>query len=191
MRGKRAGPLTALQASIADRLVFSKIRDGVGGRLRFVVSGSAPLPVNVAEFFGGVGLPIIEGYGLTETAPILTVNPVGAPRAGAVGKAVRDVELRIAEDGEILARGANVMTGYYNKPEATAAVLQDGWFHTGDIGTHRRRRIPVDHRSQEGPARHVGRQEDRAAADREQCSSAVRWSPKRWCWATAGSTRPR
>ena len=135
LRGGRPGPLTLLQASIADRLVFSKIRDGVGGRLRFVVSGSAPLPVNVLEFFVGIGIPVIEGYGLTETAPILTVNPVGAPRAGSVGKAVRDVELKIADDGEILARGANVMSGYYNKPEATAAVLQNGWFHTGDIGT--------------------------------------------------------
>jgi long-chain acyl-CoA synthetase len=135
LRGKRPGPLTQLQSRIADRLVFSKIREGVGGRLRFVVSGSAPLPVNVAEFFVGIGIPVIEGYGLTETSPILTVNPVTAPRAGTVGKAVRDVELMIAEDGEILARGANVMSGYHNKPDATAAVLQDGWFRTGDIGS--------------------------------------------------------
>ena len=135
LRGKHAGMLTGLQASLAERLVFAKIRAGVGGRLRFVVSGSAPLPVSVLEFFVGIGIPVIEGYGLTETSPILTVNPVGAPRAGTVGKAVRDVELRIAEDGEILARGANVMSGYYKKPEASAAVLQNGWFHTGDIGT--------------------------------------------------------
>ena len=134
LRGKSPGPITALQANLADRLVFSKVRQGTGGRLRFVVSGSAPLPASVAEFFSAVGLPIIEGYGLTETSPILTVNPLSAPRAGAVGKAVRDVEIRIAEDGEILARGANIMPGYYNKPEATAEVLRDGWFHTGDIG---------------------------------------------------------
>jgi long-chain acyl-CoA synthetase len=135
LRGKRPGPLTALQATIGDRLVFSKVRAGVGGRLRFVVSGSAPLPGNVLEFFVGIGIPVIEGYGLTETSPILTVNPVNAPRAGYVGKKVRDVELKIAEDGEILARGANVMPGYYNKPEASADVLRDGWFHTGDIGS--------------------------------------------------------
>jgi long-chain acyl-CoA synthetase len=135
LRGRQPSPLIALQAALADRLVFSKIRQGVGGRLRYVVSGSAPLPVPVAEFFFGIGLPIIEGYGLTETAPILTVNPPAAPRAGTVGKAVTGVDLRIAADGEILARGPNLMTGYYNKPDATADAIKDGWFHTGDIGT--------------------------------------------------------
>jgi long-chain acyl-CoA synthetase len=135
LRGRSPGAFERLQAALADRLVFAKIRQGVGGRLRYLVSGSAPLPANVAEFFCAVGLPIIEGYGLTETAPILTVNPAHAPRAGSVGRPVSGVELRIAEDGEILARGPNVMTGYYNKPEATRDVLKDGWFHTGDVGT--------------------------------------------------------
>jgi long-chain acyl-CoA synthetase len=135
LAGKKPSALVALQAALADRLVFSKIRQGVGGRLRYLVSGSAPLPVRVAEFFYGVGLPIIEGYGLTETAPILSVNPPSAPRAGTVGKALRGVELRIAADGEIMARGPNLMTGYFNKPEATADAIKDGWFHTGDIGT--------------------------------------------------------
>jgi long-chain acyl-CoA synthetase len=133
--GRGIGLIGGLEASISDRLVFAKIRENLGGRIRYVVSGSAPLPTTIAEFFQGVGLPIIEGYGLTETAPILTVNPPDAPRLGTVGKAIDQVELRIAEDGEILARGPNIMRGYYNKAQATAEVLKDGWFHTGDIGT--------------------------------------------------------
>jgi long-chain acyl-CoA synthetase len=134
LRGRSVGPVTALKASIADRLVFSKIRAALGGRIRFVVSGSAPLAADTAEFFQAVGLPVIEGYGLTETAPILTVNPPHAPRVGSVGKPVDGVEIRIAADGEILARGPNLMAGYYNKPQATADAVRDGWFHTGDIG---------------------------------------------------------
>ena len=135
LQGRSPSLLTTLQSPLAERLVFTKIRDALGGRVRYLVSGSAPLAVEIAEFFTGVGLNVIEGYGLTEPAPILTVNPPAAPRAGSVGRALPDVELRIAEDGEILARGPNIMSGYYNKPAATADALRDGWFHTGDIGT--------------------------------------------------------
>jgi long-chain acyl-CoA synthetase len=134
MNGRRPSGLLKLEAALAERLVWSKIRENVGGRLHTMISGSAPLPIEVAEFFHGIGLPITEGYGLTETSPVLTGNPPGAARAGSVGKPIPGVEIAIAPDGEILARGPNIMRGYYNKPAETAGVMRDGWFHTGDIG---------------------------------------------------------
>ena len=133
--GLPASTLDGIGAKIADKLVFSKVRDAVGGRIRFLVSGSAPLPAHIGEFFYGCGLTIMEGYGLTETSPVLTVTPLNAVRFGAVGKAIPGVDIRIADDGEIVVRGPNIMQGYYNKPADTAEVLKDGWFHTGDVGS--------------------------------------------------------
>jgi long-chain acyl-CoA synthetase len=133
--GNPVGGVLAAQQRLADRLVFAKVRERLGGRLRIGVSGAAPLSPEVMEFFHALGVPVIEGYGLTETASSATVNEPADFRIGTVGRPVEDAEIRLAEDGEILIRSDSVFAGYYKEPEATTAVLtNDGWLCTGDVG---------------------------------------------------------
>jgi long-chain acyl-CoA synthetase len=134
-QGSSAGAFSRGQYAVAKARIFSKVMERLGGRLRFSISGGAPLSREVAEFFDIVGLPILQGYGLTETSPVIAANRLEANRIGSVGPILAGVEARIATDGEILARGPNIMLGYWNKPEATAETIDgDGWFHTGDVG---------------------------------------------------------
>jgi long-chain acyl-CoA synthetase len=133
--GAPVGRTLALQERLAERLVFSKVRERLGGQLRVGISGAAPLSTDVMEFFHALGVPVIEGYGLTETASSATVNEPEDFRIGTVGRPVEGAEISLAEDGEILVRSDSVFTGYYKEPEATAdALTDDGWLRTGDVG---------------------------------------------------------
>ena len=133
-QGGQPGFLLRLQLAIADKLVFSKVRARMGGRIRFFVSGSAALSAEVWEWFDAVGMTILEGYGLTETSAAAAVNLPGDSRIGTVGPPLPGTQFKIAEDGEVLIKGPGVMRGYHNRPDATAEVFSDGWFHSGDIG---------------------------------------------------------
>lgn len=131
--GRSAGPLLRARHRLADKLVFARIRQRFGGRLKSCISGGAPLDRTINEFMWALGIPTYEGYGLTESSPALTLSAPGAVRFGSVGRALEQTEIRLAGDGELLARGPQVMRGYYRDQAATAAVLQDGWLATGDI----------------------------------------------------------
>jgi long-chain acyl-CoA synthetase len=132
--GKTVPLRIRLPLQLAHRVIFSKIRDRFGGRLRIAASGAAPLGADLAEFYEAIGMPLIEGYGLTEGG-VAALNPLDAPRPGSIGKALPGVEFKVGEEGELLIRSACLSSGYYKDAEATADVLRDGWLHTGDIGT--------------------------------------------------------
>ncbi len=133
--GKKPGWWLGKKHGLASKLVFSKLKDRVGGRIRFFVSGAAPLSAAIAEFFASLDMIVLEGYGITETSPALCVNKLEKFKFGKVGPAIPGVQLKIADDGEILAKGPNIMKGYFKSPEATAeAIDAEGWYHTGDVG---------------------------------------------------------
>ena len=127
--------LLKIKHRISDKLIYTKIKAKIGGNIKFFISGGAPLSADVAEFFAALNIIILEGYGLTETSPVLTSNVPGEIKFGFVGRALENVDIKIANDGEILAKGPNIMMGYFKNKEATSEVIDaDGWFHTGDIG---------------------------------------------------------
>ena len=131
---RQPSTLLNIQYALADKLVFSKVRAKFGGRMKLFCSGGAPLDKNINEFFWVIGIPIFEGYGLTETSPALSFNNFEHIRFGSVGVPLAETEFKIAADGEIMVKGPQIMLGYYNNPEATAEAIQEGWFKTGDIG---------------------------------------------------------
>ncbi len=132
--GAKAGPKGGGLGRLLDSIVLKKIRDKAGPRIRFFISGGAPLSKETADFFWAVGLPVIEGYGLTETSPVISANTLDETKTGTVGKAIPGVTIKIAEDGEILVKGPGIMAGYHNMPKANERAFRDGWFHTGDVG---------------------------------------------------------
>lgn len=134
LKNEKVGMLLNLLYCLADKIVLSKIRALTGGNMRYFISGGAPLSSEVAFFFYSVRLKILEGYGLTETSPVVTVNPPDKPKLGTVGRPLPGVEVKIDEDGEILTKGPNVMLGYYKMPAETKEAIEDGWLYTGDIG---------------------------------------------------------
>ena len=133
--GKGAGPILGAQHLLFEKMVYGQIREKLGGKFRFLVSGGAALHEDIARFWEAVGIPISEGYGMTEASPFMSTNPVNHSKAGTVGTVAPGGEFQIAPDGEILYRGPNVMKGYWDNEEATREVIDaDGWLHTGDVG---------------------------------------------------------
>jgi long-chain acyl-CoA synthetase len=133
--GQRVPPWLALRHALADRLVLQKVRARTGGRIRFFISGGAALPADTAQFLFALGYSVLQGYGLTETSPVVSVNRPEAPRLDTIGLPLPGVQVRLEPDGEICVKGPTVMKGYWGEPEETAAVMDaDGWFHTGDVG---------------------------------------------------------
>jgi long-chain acyl-CoA synthetase len=133
-KGRKLGRVLETQYRIADTLVLNKVRALFGGRIQLALTGAAPIDEDILTFFHAAGVWVLEGFGMTETAAVVTLNSIPEHKVGTVGRALPGTELRIADDGEILMRGPQIFTGYYNDPRATAATLVDGWLHSGDLG---------------------------------------------------------
>ena len=160
---------SALRWKLANKLVYSKVQEAFGGRVKVFVSGGAPLGIDTAKWFAAAGIALWEGYGLTETSPVIALNTPLTHRMGAAGFPLPNVELKLADDGELLVRGPSVFSGYWQKPEASAECFDaEGWFSHRRYRPLRRRWIPLHHRSQEGTAQDLGRQNGGASAHRKQ-----------------------
>ena len=183
----------AARFAAADAAVLTPIKGLLGlDQAVNVVSAAAPLPPEVAAFFAGLGMKILDVYGMTETTGAFTTNTPAAFRLGTVGRPVPGIEVKIADDGEILARGPLNTPGYLNLPEQTRALLdEDGWLHTGDIGTIDADGFVCVRRPQEGTDHHLGRREHLAGRRRERAGRATRWSARRWPSATGASSSSR
>ena len=143
------GPWYEFQLKLANKLIFSKWREALGGNVGVIVSGAAALQPRLARVFTAAQINVLEGYGLTETSPVITVNRLDKRQFGSVGPTINDVEVKIAEDGEVLCKGPNVMLGYYKRPDATAEMIIDGWLHTGDIGVYENGMLRITDRKKE------------------------------------------
>ena len=187
----RATLLDRIAEPVLDRLVRAKVRARFGGRFRAAMSGGARLDPEVGQFFIAMGIRLMQGYGQTEAGPVIAANPPDAIRIRTVGVKLLGVDLRIAEDSEILVRGDLVMDGYWRQPEATAAAIVDGWLHTGDLGELDAGRLPDHHRPQEGHHRPVRRRERLAGARRGRADERAGDSPSGGLWRRTGrSLRP-
>ena len=188
--GAQQGALYQVKLNLARKLVFGKVKEALGlSGIEAVASGSAALQPRLARFFNGAGITVLEGYGLTETSPVVSVNTTNGDnmlRIGSVGKLADGVSVKIADDGEILVQGPNVMMGYYKDPEKTAEVLKDGWFHTGDIGVMEDGFLRITDRKKEISRPQAASTSPRRCwrtRSRRPCSSS-----RSWWWARTAST---
>ena len=191
MDGPGPGALLRIRHRLFDRLVYLKLRDAMGGKVVYAVSGGAPLGVELAHFFRGIGINILEGWGLTETTAGVTMNLPAAQRIGSTGRPLTGCAVRIAPDGVVLARGPTVCCGYWHNAAAASKAFEDDWFRTGDLGRLDSEGFPLHHRPQEGPHRHGVRQECGARSARRpaagpgssrNASSSATSGPMSACW---------